>query len=84
MGAGPEMLLPYLGAAARDARERAGRLQVHVAAELDVRESTIRNFETGKHWPTNPDRTVGGYASDLGVDPLEIWEEALRRWRADR
>lgn len=81
MGDGPDRLLPFLGAACRDAREHHGRLQVHIAVELEVDQATVRRFEQGKHWPRDPDAMVAAYARDLDMDPRELWEEALRRWR---
>lgn len=77
-------MLTYLGAAARDARIRGRRLQVHIAAELGVDQGTIRKFEQGKHWPRNPDAMVAAYARDLDIDPLDIWKDALKRWDADQ
>lgn len=80
MGAGPRSMLVYLGAAAREARKRAGRKQIHVAVRLDVSEHTIQNFEHGRNWPRNPDATIRAYADEADVDPLAIWQEALRQW----
>src|SRR4051812_21257163 len=77
----PDSMLPFLAAAARDARQERDRLQVHIAAELRVNEATINRFEKGKHWPRNPDRMIGAYAKDLGINAREIWEDALERWR---
>lgn len=82
--AGPGML-PYLGAAARDARIKAGRLQIHIAVELGAKtDATVRPFEQGKHWPRDPDAMVSAYARDLGIDPIDIWKDALKRWAADQ
>lgn len=75
-------MLTHLGAAARDARMQKGRHQVQVAAEIGVDQGTIRNFEYGKHWPRDPDAMVAAYARDLDIHPVEIWEEALKRWKA--
>jgi hypothetical protein len=79
----PDSILQHLGAAARDARVAGGRLQVHVAAQLSVDQGTIRKFEQGKHWPRDPDAMVAAYARDLDMDPRDIWDEALRRWRLE-
>lgn len=78
-------ILPYLGAAARDARHDRGRHQVHVAVELGARsDSTIRRFERGEAWPRDPDAMVQAYARDLDLDPVEIWKDAVARWEAER
>lgn len=84
MGTGPDLMLVHLGAAARAARKAHGRKQIHIAVRLDVSEQTVQNFELGHHWPRNPDVTIRGYADELGIDPLEIWREALRRWEDAR
>lgn len=82
--AGPVPMLPYIAAACRDARERQGRLQVHIAAELGRGEAAVQRFEAGKHWPRDPDAMVAAYARDLDIQPIDIWQEALRRWQAER
>lgn len=82
--AGPDPMLPHLGAAAREARVKAGRLQVHIAAELGAKtDATVRRFEQGLHWPRDPDAMVNAYARDLDIDAREIWAAALKRWRAE-
>lgn len=81
---GPDSILPYLGAAARDARTERGRHQVQIAAEIGVDQGTVRRFEQGEHWPRNPDAMVAAYARDLDLDPTVFWEEALRRWRSEQ
>lgn len=74
-------MLPFLAAAARSARENAGRLQVHIAASANVTESVITRFEARRAWPRDPDRIIGAYADDLDVHPVEIWERAAQLWR---
>lgn len=69
-------MLPHLSRAARELRESHDRLAVHVAAELRIAESTVSRFERGR-WPRDPDKMLAGYARDLGIDELEIWERAL-------
>lgn len=73
-------MLAYLGAAAYDARRATGRKQIHIAVRLDVSESTVRNFEKGRHWPRNPDAIVQAYADELGINSFDLWAEALRGW----
>lgn len=84
LSAGPRSLLPYLGAAARDARRRHGCKQIEIALRIGCSEHSITNFERGYHWPRNPDLTVQGYADELGLDPFDIWREALARWEDER
>lgn len=73
-------MLHWLGLAARDARERAGRLQVHVAASMGVNQITISRFERGERWPRNVDVILAAYADDLDIDARDIWADALARW----
>lgn len=82
--AGPDPLLPWIAAAARDARIDARRKQVHIAAERGMTEESIRKFEQAKRWPRDPDAMVNAYASDLDLDPLDLWAEAVERWRGSR
>lgn len=84
MGAGPHRLLPYLGAACKAARERHGRLQVHIAVELEVDQATVRRFERGQHWPRDPDAMVNAYARDLDISPVELWRAAVKLWERER
>jgi transcriptional regulator with XRE-family HTH domain len=77
-------MLPWIGAAARAAREARDRKQVHIAATLGVDQGTIGRFEGGRAWPRDPDKVLGAYAEDLEIDALEIWETALADWKAGR
>lgn len=82
--ADPDSMLYWLTQAAGQMREAAGRIQVHVAASLSVDQSTIGRFESGISWPRNPDKTIRAYADDLDIEPIQIWEEALRLWAEHR
>ena len=77
----------YLAEVVRRARENAGRKPYHIAStppgQKGVDPSTVWRFENGEAWPRNPDRLIELYAADLGLDPLELWAEALELWRAD-
>lgn len=73
-------MLPFLAAAARGAREDAGRLQVHIAASANVTESVITRFEARRAWPRDPDRIIGAYADDLDLHPVDIWQRAVHLW----
>lgn len=81
-------MLHWLGLVAREAREAAGRHQVHIAVRVPGKkpadQATIGRFEAGKAWPRNPSRTIAAYAEDLEIDPFDLWEEAVRRWRQER
>jgi hypothetical protein len=71
----------WLRVVLKEARERADRKMVHVAASADRDQSTIYRFETQGGWPTDTDLYVAAYADDLGLSPLDLWGEALQRWR---
>lgn len=77
-------MLFWLAQAAREARNAAGRRQVHVAASTikGVDQSTIARFEKHTAWPRDPDATIRAYADDLDVAPVELWSAALEMWRA--
>lgn len=75
-------MIRFLAQAAEEAREDAGRKRYHVAAEISVDPSTVYRFEKGQ-WPQQPDLMVSAYASDLQIEPIELWERALRLWRED-
>lgn len=59
----------------------ADRKQVHIGAEADRDQSSIYRFEQGEAWPRDTDLIVAAYAQDLGIDPTELWEAALKMWR---
>lgn len=54
-----------------------------IAASADVSESTIYGFERGAKnrttWPDDTDEIVWAYAEALGIQPSEIWRDALER-----
>ncbi|MGZ6587125.1 MAG: helix-turn-helix transcriptional regulator [Solirubrobacteraceae bacterium] len=76
-------LLSCLSGVAREARMEAGLSQARVAADLDLNQETVARFERGQAWPRTG-RFVYSYAKVVGADPLDIWEEAIKRWRASR
>jgi len=84
----PRPMLKFLGQACREIRmAHEPRISpARIAAEVDVSESTIRRFETGRRWPQGgPDDTVRVYAEQTGTDPIAIWQRALDLWmRAER
>lgn len=57
----------WISLACKQAREIAGRKQVHIAAsdQRGVDQSTIARFEDATAWPRNADRIVAAYADDL-------------------
>lgn len=76
-----DTMLYWLARAAKDAREAAGRKQVHVGAEVNRDQSAIYRFEQANAWPRNPDLILAGYAQDLDISPLDLWQRALDMWR---
>ena len=83
-----DSMLLWLARAAVQAREAAGRKQVHIAASADRDQSSIYRFEQaakGKSgWPRDADRIVAAYADDLDIDPIALWAQALQMWQKDR
>lgn len=80
-------LLDAITAVCRKAREDAERKQVHIAAQLDVDQSTVARWEKALGWPRSPQTpgvVVQAYADELGLDPIDLWEQALKLWRASR
>jgi len=75
-------LLPALAATVKEARIASGRKNSHFAAAANADQSTMTRFEQGRAWPRDPDSIVRGYATVLGVQPADLWCEALRRMRA--
>lgn len=71
----------WLARAAKEIRDQQERKQVHIAAAIDVDQSTVNRFEQGENWPRDPDLLVRGYAEDLDIDPQDLWAEALKMWR---
>lgn len=73
---------PWLLAAAREARGSQEQLDVAYHARVSI--SAVSRFEKGESWP-QPERLetlIGAYAQLAGVRSIDIWEDALRRWRA--
>lgn len=79
-----DSMLFWLSRALTEARKTADRKQVHVAASASVDQSTLARFEKGVSWPRNPETFVDAYADDLGISAIDLWEEAIRQWRAFR
>lgn len=70
-------MLPCLGEAAREARERAGMRPVTVAAAVGRDTNAIRSFERGQTWPRSFDQFLARYAEAVGVKPDDIWKRAI-------
>lgn len=60
---------------------RNGEKLIHVASRANVSEGTISRFEAGKSWPRDLDQLLDAYASTRGCQAIDIWSEALYRWR---
>jgi predicted transcriptional regulator len=76
----PRPLLPWLGRAARQAREERGVKQVKIAAEIEVNQATIARFEDGTAWPRQPEEVLLAYASVLDMDVRLLWLHAFVLW----
>lgn len=50
--------------------------------DKNVEQSTISRLERGDRemWPANPDAWVCAYAEVAGLEPYEVWGEAMARW----
>lgn len=79
-------MVKYLAAAARQAREGAGRRPYNIASAPPgmpgADPSTVYRFEHEARWPQNADQMIDLYAADLELDPIELWARALELWRA--
>lgn len=71
----------WIAEAAKQAREAANRMLVHVAASASVDQSTIYRFEKHEVFPDDIDLTVAAYADDLDIEPIQLWQTALDLWR---
>lgn len=82
----PGTMLPYLGRAARLAREAADvtLTQERMAELLGSNRSAVGHFERGDRWPRYPDATVSTYAAAAGLRPVDIWARAVALWLADQ
>lgn len=80
----PGEMLPYLGRAARLAREAVDVSQERMAELLGSDRSAVGQFERGRRWPRYPDATVSAYAAAAGLRPVDIWARAVVLWLADR
>lgn len=80
--ASPEGTMTFwLAVAAKELREAAGRLHVHVAASMSKNQSTVYRFEEGNTVPRDLNLFIAAYADDLDIEPMQIWERALELWR---
>lgn len=67
-------------------KERRGHMPLaDVSPHVGLRESNLSRFESGKLATLDRlDKIVEGYAEALGVEPRELWWDALERWDAVR
>jgi transcriptional regulator with XRE-family HTH domain len=78
-------MLEPLARILRGEREKAGVLQVEVAARAGVSRPVITRFERHQTVPeVGLDTLVSAYASECGVRWLELWEAALAEARKDK
>lgn len=69
-------MLKQLGQTLREIRDEAEVKRVHIAAELDVTESSVWRVETGKGWPRDADKFVAAYEVVCGVPAADVWRRA--------
>lgn len=74
-------LLASLAAAATGARRTAGRSQLDIANAAGVSHTTISRLERAASWPIDVDRIIAAYASECGVDELDLWHAAIKKAR---
>jgi hypothetical protein len=77
---GNRTMLFWLATAARECREEAGRMQVHIAAAMDTDQSRINRFENARSWPRDVDDVIAAYAAEADCEPHEIWQRAIDLW----
>lgn len=74
----------WLGLTVREKRVAQDVRTSEIAGRMRCGDVTVRNFENGKTRPRGVDQFLAAYAELLGVhDPLEFYDLALERWRAD-
>ena len=72
-------LLKPLGRVLREARKEAEITQGEIAASAGVSRWVISRLENGERWPeVGPDRLVGAYAHECGLEGLELWRRAIK------
>jgi hypothetical protein len=77
-----DRMMWWIARTAREAREAAGRLKSHVAAELAADQTRIGRFETGEMREIDVDEIVNAYSRDLDLAPCELWRRAVDSWCA--
>jgi hypothetical protein len=73
-------ILEHIGQVVRERRQAEHVKLVRVGAALDKSEGSLSRFESGQVW-AELDAVVTAYANELGVEPVELWAEAVERWR---
>lgn len=76
-----EPILKTLGAVARELREAKDVLAVEIGARIRHTEGVVSRFERGETVPRNLDLMVQAYADELDLDPADIWQMTIKRWR---
>lgn len=74
-------MVAHLGHALRELRKAHKVRLIEIAYPLRKSEASMSRFEGGRVQPVDLDAVVNAYATELGLEPLEIWAEALRLWR---
>ena len=78
-------LLDYVGPLLRQERERAGLTQADVAKRARMSVASVSRMERNIGWPNTRhlDHLMDVYETTLGVQRLDVFEQACRDWRAD-
>lgn len=67
----------------RERREQAGITLAQVEYATSRDRGNLSKFERGVSRELRDlDGVVAGYADLLGVEPIDLWQEALDRWKA--
>ena len=77
-----DRMLAYIGRAARNARRERKVKLVRIGAAIDKSEASMSRFERGQLW-RELDAVVATYAAELGLEPEELWADALELWNRD-
>jgi transcriptional regulator with XRE-family HTH domain len=75
-------VLEHLGRTCLLARETAGLRQIDIATAAGTDNGVVSRFESGERLPRDLDRLVAAYGSECGVEPYELWRQALDAWDA--
>lgn len=75
-------IMIWVRTAAKTIREEHRISPARIAAERDVRESTITRFEAGKTTNIDLDAMIAAYSRVSGIPEVEFWRRAVELWDA--